>query len=94
MFFGPDKVACLAGPPLPVKPFSPVRGPFKGVPEIGVPSGVGPALPVPANVEIRPVLTSTRRMTWLLTSAMKRSLPLGLNCRLIGSLSSACRESH
>ncbi|MSU32839.1 MAG: hypothetical protein EXS25_09320 [Pedosphaera sp.] len=46
------------------------RGPFNGVPTIGDPSGVGPGLPVPATVEIRPDLVSIRRKTLLPMSAM------------------------
>jgi hypothetical protein len=45
------------------------RGPLRGVPRIGAPSGVGPALPVPAKVEIVPPL-STRRIAWLPMSQM------------------------
>ena len=47
----------------PLRSKSSERGPRNGVPRIAAPSGVSPALPVPAKVSMRFVFMSMRRMT-------------------------------
>ena len=78
----------VASQRLPAASKSSERGPLSGVPAMGEPSGVGPALPVPAKVLMTPLFMATLRRTWLPMSQMKRS-PAGSNWRLCGCLNVA-----